>query len=174
MTKITITVDSAKNGGPLYVLIDDLTNLNSQVSRVRDNGNLIIDDTQASVEQKLEIDEATILSILAEGGEIEGYLIGIKQPSSSALIDVPVGVPSREFILGAVKNFSQWFANNADVWINNTSNEIIYYTSPNPSDGLILKASEAEIIRQIDTLNYSFLTIAEVQIEVALPNWVKL
>ena len=175
MTKITIPVDSAKNGGALYILVDDLSNLNSEVSKTRDNGTLIIDDSSASPDQKLEIDEATILSILAEtGGDIEGYLFGIKQPSSSANLDVPTGVPSRLFILGAVKMFSQWFASNADVWLNSVTNEILYFNQPNPSDSIILKASESELIRQIDTLNYSFLTVAEVQALIVNTDWVKL
>ena len=176
MTLITIPVDEAKSGGSLYTLVDDLTNLNSEVSNTRDESgdNLIIDDSGASSEQKLEIDEANILAILAAGGEIENYLFGIRQPSASASIDVPVGVPSRLFILGAVKNFSQWFASNADVWLNEVTDEIIYYNSPNPSDGLILKASECEIIRQIDTGTYSFLTVAEVQTIILDPNWTKL
>jgi hypothetical protein len=174
MTKITIPVDSAKNGGALYILVDDLSNLNSEVSKTRDNGILIIDDVNASPDQRLVIDEATILSILAETGDIEGYLFGIKQPSASATIDVPVGVPARTFILGAVKNFSQWFANNADVWLNNVTNEILYFNQPNPSDSIILKASEAELIRQIDTGTYSFLTVAEVEALIVNTDWVKL
>ena len=176
MTLITIPVDEAKQGGTLYPLVDDLTNLNSEVSNTRDeNGdNLIIDDSGASSEQKLEIDEANILAILAVDGEIENYLFGIRQPSASASLDVPVGVPSRTFILGEIKTFARWYASNADVWLNTVTDEIIYYNSPNPSDGVILTASECEIIRQLDTGTYSFLTVAEVQAEVAGPNWAKL
>ncbi len=176
MTLITIPIDEAKQGGSLYPLVDDLTNLNSEVSNTRDESgdNLIIDDTGASSEQKLEIDEANILAILAVGGEIENYLFGIRQPSASATLDVPVGVPSRLFILGAVKMFSQWFASNASVWLNNVTDEIIYYNQPNPSDAIILTASESEIIRQIDTGTYSFLTVAEVQAIIVDTDWVKL
>jgi len=174
-TKVTIPIGAVKNGGNLYVLIDDLTNLNSQVSRGRDvtGTNIIIDDFNANVQQEIELDESVILSILAEGGEIEDHLFAIKQPSSSASVNVPPGVPSRLFMLGAVRNFSEWFATNADLWINNVTNEFIYYVSPNPSDGLILKGSEAEIIRQLDVTKYSFLTIAEVQTLVLDTNWVK-
>lgn len=174
MSIITIPVIEAQNGGALYTLVDDLTNLNSQVSRIRDNSNLIIDDFGADPEQKIQIDETVLLSILINGGNTSDYLFGIRQPSASATIDVPVGVPSRLFILGAVKDFSQWFASNADVWLNDTTDEIIYYNRPNPSDSIILTASESELIRQIDTVNYSFMTVAEVQAEVAGPNWTKL
>ena len=174
MSIVTIPVIAAQNGGALYTLVDDLTNLNSQVSRIRDNGNLIIDDSGAEPEQKIQIDEAVLLSILDNGGNTEDYLFGIRQPSASANIDVPVGVPSRLFKLGEVKTFARWFAENAELWLNTVTDEIIYYNSPNPSDGLILTSSESELIRQIDDQNYSFMTVAEVQAEVAGPNWTKL
>ena len=176
MTKITIPVDSAKNGGNLYTMVDDLSNLNSEVTKGRDSSgdNLIVDDSLASSEQKLELDETAILLILAEGGEIEDYLFGIKAPIASSNIDVPVGVPHRLFKLLSVKLFSQWFSPASEVWKNTTTNEIIYYNNPMPEGLSNLLASEAELIRQIDTNNYSFMTVAEVQIEVALPNWVKL
>ncbi len=174
MSKITVPQETAEVGGNLFDVVYNGSILNSEVANTLENGNRIIDDTNASAGQKLVIEEATILEILTEGGEIENYLFGIRQPSASATVDVPVGVPLRTFILGDVRNFSEWFANNADVWLNDTTNEIIYYNNPNPSGGPILKASEAEIIRQIDTVNYSFLTVAEVQAEVAGPNWTKL
>ena len=179
-TKIIIPITATTGpSGLLYDLVDNLTNQNSAVQKVRVGTNLEISDEGVPPEQELVIDEVNILAILAEGGEIEGNLFGIRQPSASASIDVPVGVPSRTFILGEVKTFARWYASNADVWLNNVTDEIIYYNSPNPSDSLILKASEADIIRQIDTLNYSFLTVAEVQEivnpeGVPDPNWVKL
>ena len=174
MAKITVPQATAEVGGNLFDVIYNGSVLNSEVANTLENGSRIIDDSNASVEQKLVIEESVILEILTEGGEIENYLFGIRQPSASATIDVPVGVPSRLFILGAVRNFSQWYSSNADVWLNEVTDEIIYYISPNPSDGLILKASEAEIIRQIDTGTYSFLTVAEVQAIIVDTDWVKL
>ena len=174
MSKITVPQATAEVGGALHDIIYNGTVLNTEVENTISNGIRIVDDINASSGQKLVIDETNILAILAEGGEIEDYLFGIRQPSTSATIDVPVGVPSRTFILGEVKTFARWYASNADVWLNTTTDEIIYYNSPNPSDGVILTASESELIRQIDTVNYSFMTIAEVQTEVAGPNWTKL
>ena len=177
MTKITIPVDSATGpDGPLYSLVDNLNNQNSEISMTRDESgdNLIIDDSAASSGQKLEIDEATILSILAESGDIEGYLFGIKAPLTSANIDVPVGVPLRTNKVGDVKNFKDWFLPSSEVWKNTGSGKLIYYNNPDPSGHENLLASEAELIRQIDTNNYSFMTVAEVQAEVALVGWVKL
>ena len=174
MAVITIPKESAEVGGNLFDLVYNGSVLNSEVKDIIAGTNRIIDDTSASPSQKLVIDEAGILEILAEGGDIENYLFGIRQPSASATLDVPVGVPLRLFILGDVRNFSEWFSNNADVWLNEVTDEIIYYNNPNPSGGPILTASEAEIIRQIDPVNYSFLTVAEVQTIVLDPNWVKL
>ncbi len=176
MAKITIPQATAEVGGSLHDIIYNGAILNSEVSNIVSNGSRIIDDDLASPGQKLVISETNILSILTEGGQIENYLFGIRQPgNSTANLDVPVGVPSREFIFqGAVKSFSQWFANNADVWLNTVLDELLYFNQPNPSDGLILTASESELIRQIDTGTFSFLTVAEVEDLVLDTNWVKL
>ena len=175
MTKITIPVDSAKSGGALYTLVDDLSNLNSEVSKTRDNRNLIIDDGPATSEQKLEIDEQTIIDILGEtGGQIEDYLFGIRAPLSSANVVVPVGVPLRTNKVGDVKTFKDWFLPSSEIWKNTVLNELIYYNNPNPSGSPNLKASEAELIRQIDVTKYSFLTVAEVQALIVDTDWVKL
>jgi hypothetical protein len=175
MTKIVIPIDSAlEPGGALVQFVANISHVYNEISKVPDAVNLTIDDAQASPEQKLVLDQQLILDILAEGGTIENYLFGIRQPSASASVDVPAGVPLRLFILGAVKNFSQWFANNADVWLNDVTDEIIYYNNPTPSANIILTGAEAEIIRQIDPVNYSFLTVAEVQTIISDPNWVKL
>ena len=186
MSKIIIPAATAEVGGTLFDLVYNGSILNSEVANTLENGNRIIDDTNASAGQKLVITEEGILEILAEGGDIENYLFAIRQPSASASLKVPEGVPLREFILwnlnpvdANIKNFGQWYSLNADVWLNEVIDEIIYYNNPNPSGGPILKASEAEIIRQIDTDNNSFLTVAEAQAitspgGVPDPNWVKL
>ena len=183
MTKIIIPIAATTGpGGALYSLVDNLSNQNSEVEKTQEGTNLVIDFTNVvKTENKLNADEAVILSILAESGDIENYLFGIRQPSASASIDVPVGVPARTFILynlnplpQYIKNFGEWFSNNASVWLNNVTDEIIYYNQPNPSNAIILKASESELIRQIDTGTYSFLTVAEVQTIILDPNWVKL
>ena len=163
MAVITIPKEAAEVGGNLFDLVYNGSVLNSEVADIIAGTNRIIDDTNASPSQKLIIDEAGILEILAEGGKIEDYLFGIKQPSSSVSLDVPEGVPLRLFKGGGVRNFLQWFANNAQTWINNVTDEIMYYTDPNPSGVSILKASEAKIIKDIDPINYTFYTIAEVQ-----------
>lgn len=166
MTKIIIPVDSAKNGGNLYTLIDDLSNLNSQVSKTRDNGNLIINDNTASDAQKILIDQSILLSILNEGGEVEEYLMGIRIPNTFANTDVPIGLPWRKNVLGTTRKFRDWFLDGAEVWIEQAGDEFIFYT--NPAAGLAspseyLKGSQMEIIRQLDTANITILTVDEVQ-----------
>ena len=175
MTKITIPIDSAlEPGGALVQFVANISHVYSAITKIPDAVNLTIDDSSAPSDQKLVLDQDLILDILAAGGNTENYLFGIRQPSASASLDVPEGIPLRLFILGTVRNFSEWYSNNADVWLNDITDEIIYYNNPNPSGGPILKASEADIIRNIDTNNYSFLTVAEVQAIVLDPNWVKL
>ena len=170
MTKITIPVDSAKSGGNLYTLVDDLTNLNSEVSKTRDNGNLIINDNAASSEQKIIIDQATLLSILAEGGEVTEYLMGIRMPSTFSATDVPAGLPWRVNVLGTTRRFRDWFLDGAEVWIKVGGDEFLFYT--NPAAGLAspseyLTGSQMEIIRQLNTVTITILTVSEVQTLVA-------
>ena len=172
MAKVTIPAASAQNGGNLYILVDDLTNLNSEVTRTRDNDNLILDDANASAAQKIQMDEATILSVLAESGDSEGYLFAVRVPISVSNTAVPVGVPLRTNIVGDVKVFKDWFLPDSEVWLKDDNSELIFYTDPNPPANVLLKASEAELIRQIDTVNYSFLTTEEASTEVA-SGWTK-
>jgi len=177
MTKITIPIDSAKGpSGTLFDLANNVSILFDQIKKEPiDDTFFVMDDEGASPLQKLVVDQINILAILAEtGGEIEDYLFGIRGPISAANDVVPVGVPLRKNILGDVKVFKDWFLPGAEVWTNNTLNEIIYYNNPNPSGSPNLKASEAEIIRQLDIATYSFMTVAEVQAEVILAGWNKL
>ena len=178
MTKIIISVIATTGpSGPLYQLVDNLNNQNSEVSigRSEDSLDVIIDDSSASSEQKLVIDEANILAILAENGEIEDYVFGIRAPLSSANTIVPVGIPIRTNISGVPRDFQDWFVpQSAEVWKNTVLGEFIYHNNPNPSGLPYLLASEADIIRQLDPDTFSFMTLAELETEVALPNWTKL
>ena len=168
--KITIPADSAKNGGALYTLVDDVTNLNSQVSRERINTSLILNDNAASI--KLEMDQSTLLTILAEGGELEENLMAIKVPISFASAEVPAGVPYRENVIGQPRTFDEWFLYGAEVWIDLTNGFFLFNTNPLGSVGQssqYLKGSEMEIIRQLDTVNISILNLTEAQTEVNDP-----
>lgn len=175
MTKIVIPIEAATGpSGSLFDLVNNVGNLYNEVTKIPDSVNFTMDDVGASPDQKLVINESNILSILATGGDISAYLFGIRAPISSALIDVPVGVPLRTNILGEVKLFKDWFLPGAEVWQNSSLGEIIYYNNPNPSGSPDLLASEAELIRQIDISAYSFLTISEVETIVAGSGWIKL
>ena len=177
--KIIIPEVELKVGGALHTLAINLTVTNSQVDITTQGSISTIDDENARAEQKVTPDEATILSVLAVGGEIEDYLHGIRAPisggNSIAGLDVPDGVPQDTFIfpLGNKRTILQWFANNAEVWKKDDNSEIIFYNNPLPSGGVVLKASESELIRQMDTVNISFMTVEEVQTEV-VTGWTKL
>ncbi|MCK5614148.1 hypothetical protein KAR91_70440 [Candidatus Pacearchaeota archaeon] len=185
MAIITIPISAAKNGGALYTLVDDLSNLNSEVLKYPEGDNLIIDYSGVTrPENKFNGDEAVILAILDNGGTIENYLFAIRQPKASASIEVPEGVISRTFLRGVVKIFDYWFGSGASLWLNNVTNEIMYHNQPNPADSKILTGAQSEIIRQLDpnaddpdpeNRTYFFVTIGEAQAIVdADPNWVKL
>ena len=175
--KITIPEIAYQNVPDIYKIVDDLANINSQALKYREGDNIIVEfPDNIKDENKFKGDQDMILLILDNGGQIENYLFGIKQPSSSAGIDVPVGVPLRLFKGDGVRNFLQWFALNSQTWINNVTDEIMYYTDPNPSGVAILKASEAKLIKDIDPENFTFHTISEVQEilkpgGVTDPNW---
>ena len=115
--KIFIPVESAEQGGNLYPLIDDLSNLNLEVSKTRDNGVLTVDDTDSRESQKLQMDQATLLTILAEtGGEMTEYIMGIRVPNTFAVQDVPNGLPRRKNVLGEIRKIKDWFVDGAEVW----------------------------------------------------------
>jgi len=175
MSLITIPVVAAQNGGNLYTLVDDLTNLNSEVSRLRQNDDLLIDDIEASV--SIEIDETLLLSILAEGGEVEQYLFAVNAPLSLGVTPVPAGVPYRDNAINEVKQFKDWFLFGSELWINNTTSRIIFYSNPLGAQADIsqyLKGSEVKLIKDVDSANINILTLDEAQAAiVADPDFVK-
>lgn len=174
--RVTIPIIAAKNGGNLYALIDDLTNTNSAVSNTPQGTNVILDDGKAN--NKIGMDQALLLSILAEGGEIEHELMAIKMPTSLGTTTVPDGVPYRDNVIGGARKFSEWFFWGAEVWIDNTNNQIVFYSNPLGAiadKSQYLKGSEMELIRQLDTVNISILNLEEARAEVedATKNYVK-
>ena len=174
--KVTIPIASAKNGGALYTLVDDLANTNSAVQRTNDGSNLILDDTGVPTELQIPLDQTNLLAVLGESGEVENHLMAIKAPISLANQAVPVGVPYRTNAVSEVKDFKDWFLYGAELWRNQTDGFVLFYTNPLGSQAdqtQYLKGSEIELIRQIDTVNIEILTIAEATAEVANPNYVK-
>jgi hypothetical protein len=168
MGRITIPKIAALNGGALYEFVDDLTNVNSAVERTPIAGNLIIDDTKAPADQIVPMDQSTLLSILAQGGEVEEILMAIKQPNSFANVDVPDVLPWTRDALGNARTFARWFLDGAKVWT--SSGFFVYYT--NPAAALAqpyqyLKGSQMEVIRQLDPVNIQILSLDEAAQEVA-------
>lgn len=174
--KIIVDVDSAKNGGNLYTLVDDLTNLNSQVVKTQSNDILTIDDTDVVPDQKIVMDQATLLSILAEpNGEMTEHLMAIRATNVLAGTLVPAGLPIRQFADGTVVTFIQWFLPGAELWDEDGGNDIIFYTNPaaglaSPAD--YLTGSQMEIIRQLDIIDYSILSTVDADV-ITATGWTK-
>jgi hypothetical protein len=173
--KITIPVSAAKNGGNLYTLVDDLTNTNSGITKQTVNTDLLITDDPSI---PVNMDQANLLAILAEAGEVEERLMAIKMPTSFANTAVPVGVPYRENVIGNARQFDEWFLYGAEVWIDSTNGFFVFNTNPLGSvaaQSQYLKGSQMEIIRQLDAVNISILNLEEAQTEVDDPakNYVK-
>jgi len=173
--KITIPVSAALNGGSLYTLIDDLTNTNSGITKQTINGGTNLEVTDSDL-IPVNMTQATLIQILAEGGEVENRIMAIKAPISLSNAPVPAGVPYRTNAVGDVKNFKDWLLFGSELWINTTDSLVLFYTNPLGSqadESQFLKGSEIELIRQIDTINNFILSIDEAQVELANPNYVK-
>jgi len=175
MAKIILPISSVQTGGNLKNWFQDRVDVNTELTVNRSNGSVIINDINASTEQKIVLTQQELLDILAESGEVEEYLAGIRMPKSFGTTDVPSGLPFRLNVIDVVRKFKDWFLDGAEVWFENSGDELIFYT--NPAGGLAsiseyLKASEMEIIRQLDTINITILTISEVQSTVAT-GWTK-
>ena len=167
--KITIPISAALNGGSLYILVDDLTNTNSGISKSTLGDNLVIEDNPNI---PIKMDQATLLQILAEGGEIQDHLMAIKVPTSMANTTVPVGVPYRENVIGNARSFAEWFLYGAQVWIDGPGGFFIFYTNPLGSasaQGSYLKASEMSLIRDLDTASIEILSTDEATIQIEDP-----
>jgi len=167
--KITIPISSAKNGGSLYVLVDDLTNTNSGISKNTLGDNLIIEDNP---DIPIKMDQTTLLQILGEGGEVEDHLMAIKVPISLANTIIPVGVPYRENVIGNARTFSEWFLYGAQVWIDAPGGFFIFYTNPLGSasaQGSYLKGSHMSLIRDLNPVTIEILSTEEATIQIEDP-----
>ncbi len=159
--KITIPTNQITSGQPLQDFYDNLIKINSQLSVYTDNGNVIIDDSNATI--KAVINEAELLDILEAGGEVEEHLMSIRATSTINTTLVPSGLPFSKFITGGARQFFEWFMPGSEAWTEDGSNGIMFRT--NPLAGLVgkegyLKGSEMKIIKDLDPA-YTILTNAE-------------
>lgn len=170
--KILIPIDSAKTGGALHAMADDLSIVNSGVLKEPTSEDmLLIDDTLAPTQQKLDMDQVRLLQILAvPTSDMFEYIMGIRVPSALANDPVPPDIPFRKNALGEVRLFKDWFLPGSEIWTENNGDEFIFYTNPAGSLASVadyLTGRQMEIIRQLDVSNNFILSVTEVQAIVA-------
>lgn len=163
--KLTIPRDEILEGGALETLVNDLTNTNSEFSNATDGTNQIISDTNVSnPANKLAMDQATLLTILGVGGEMEEHLMALRVDNGFGALPVTDGLPRRKNAIGAIRNYVDWFIEGSELWLEDVGNGLIFYS--NPAGGLagisdFLTGTHMEIIRQLDTINYSIITTTD-------------
>lgn len=161
--KLNLTNTSVQVGGALHTFALNLDLTNSEVVKASDGTNVFYDDTNASVSNKIPMDQATLLLILANSGEMTEHIMYIQATDTIAGTPVSVGLPRREFLLGSIKDFLQWYGQNSEVWTEDPGTGVLFSTNvfaENAPDEY-LKGSEMEIIRQLDTINYFILNETE-------------
>lgn len=160
--KLRIPTNQITSGQTLQSFYDDLIKVNSGLIVQTDNGNVIINDDNATV--KMIINEAELLAILAADGEVEEHLMSIQATAAINITLVPSELPASKFITGGARQFFEWFMPGAEAWTEDEDNGIIFRT--NPLAGLVnktgyLKGSEMKTIKDLDPEKYSILTNAE-------------
>lgn len=177
--KLFISTTAVKTGGVLHDLGKDLAIAYSRVLKEPLEGNpdiQLIDDTDAPESQKLKIDQAQLLEILADpNGEMTEHIMGIRVPNSFATQPVPDGLPIQKNALGEIRLIKDWFLPGSVIWQEDGGSEFIFYT--NPAGGLAsvadyLTGKQMEIIRQLDVDNHFILSVEEVAVIVA-SGWIQ-
>lgn len=172
--KLTIPTSQILSGQPLQSFYDDLIKINSQLDVQTDNGNVIINDANATV--KIIIDEADLLDILTANGEVEEHLMSIHATDTIKQTEVSDTLPHYKFADGTTKKFIEWFVFGSEAWVEDGAPDGIMFRS-NPLAGLVgpsgyLTGSQMKIIKDLDPA-YSILTNAEADVIIA-GNWTKI
>lgn len=115
MVKITLPRAKALTGGALHTIASDIQ-LAGNVKKLSSNGDIIFtSDSQEELETILT--HSNVITIITEGGEIEGYIMYGECNDTIYTQDVPVGLPNRDMPVldstagttdSVVKKFSQW------------------------------------------------------------------
>lgn len=168
MKLIIPTVEILSGGDPdIQTLVNDLGNTNSDFTNTTVGDNQIITDTLASPSNKINMDQETLLKILAVNGDMEEHLMAIRVDDAFAVLDVTDGLPRRKNVIGQIRKFVDWFIEGSEVWRENVGTGIIFMS--NPAGGLAgisdyLKGSEMEIIRLLNTDDYSIMSRADADV----------
>lgn len=123
-TKITLPKAKVLNGGALAQLASDL-NFVANPIKGSNNGDIIYYEADQTILEDV-LTQSNIELIVAEGGEVEDYLMYAKMPviynlTSIYLTEVPEGLPKRtsrasdgtQILEGQVKTLKQWCNNDA-------------------------------------------------------------
>ena len=165
MSKVITPKTSTDIGGALNAWFFNDALSRSDVIKKTINGN-------QEIEGVLNLGISNIGDILAEGGEVYGYLMAIQAPIAILEIDVPFGLPKNIYFDGAAKPFRAWFSYGAEAWIKDDQSEIIFYTNPFAgNEDLYLKGSEIKVINDINTVEA--LTVEDAEI-ITAEGWTKL
>lgn len=172
--KLTIPTSEILSGQPLQAFYDDLIKINSELSVQTDNGNVIINDNNATV--KIVIDEAELLNVLSAGGEVEEHLMSIHATDAIKQTEVPDTLPHYKFADGSIKKFIEWFVFGSEAWVEDGAPDGIMFRS-NPLAGLVgpsgyLTGSQMKIIKDLNGSN-EILTNAEADV-ITAGNWTKI
>lgn len=167
--KLIIPTVAILNGGDpvIQTLVNDLGNTNSGFTNVKEGLNQIISDTTASPANKISMDQETLLKILDVGGDMEEHLMAIRVDNTWAALPITDGLPRRKNAKGQIRNFVDWFIEGSELWLQDVGTGIIFMS--NPAGGLAgisdyLKGSEMEIIRLLNTDDYSIMSRADADV----------
>ena len=161
--KLILTKTSVEVGGALADLAINLTQTNSDIAITSDATHVIYDDTNAGILNKIEINQATLIDVLAASGNVTEHIMYLKVTDTIVNTTVPVDIPKRTFRLGAIKNFGEWFPSDSEIWTENPGTGVLFSTNAFASNALseYLTGEEMDIIRLLDDVNYSILNEEE-------------
>lgn len=166
MTKVFLPQAKIKVGGTLNEIASNLT-LYGQVEKTI-QGDFIVYSTISQELFENVLNHVAIMLIIAQGGEIEGYLMYAQLPFAIGGVsiyekEVPEGLQKRTMkvtdgtqIIEAVKKLGQWV--NADLQQSFSEDFKIIYVETRPLAAL-LKGSELKII--VDGFEANLLTVKE-------------
>ncbi len=171
--KFIVPTISIQKGGSLEDFYYDLLIVRSDLSKIPDDGNTI-------VQGELVLSVSQVYEILVAGGEVEQYLMAVKADIALFGDDLPDDLPNRNTLdeVGAaeIRKFKNWFDTSAEVWRKDTGDKIYFLTNPiGTSINKYLKGNEILILfssfggdsPSVIDRNLEVSTIAEFQEEIA-------
>jgi len=170
MTKIILPIAEVQNGGTLHGWYYDEAIIRSDINKKTDA-------VLATAEGIFNLSISDVGTILANGGEVEAYLMAVHAPMSLLDTEVPEGLPKRMTLDGSAtevpKAFKHWILPGAEIWRKDDDTEIMFYTNPFAGNvSQYLKGSEIALINDIHA-TVEILTIADAELLIAT-GWTKI